>query len=135
MSHKLLKYKHAWINQMQHSNKSAVLSLCEKRMLNSFIDRLKNELGDTLYRVILFGSKARGDSRRGSDIDILLLLKNRTLATENMVFESLTSVQTQSVGHWIGISPKIYSTREWSFRRNINTPFFQEVQRDGIQLT
>lgn len=102
--------------------------------MNLFVDRLKNKLGDTLCRVILFGSKARGDSRRGSDIDILLLLKNRTVAVENMVFESLTSVQIRSFGCWIGIAPKIYSSSEWNFRRRINAPFFQEVHRDGIRL-
>ncbi|MEG4345376.1 nucleotidyltransferase domain-containing protein [Microcoleus sp. A003_D6] len=37
---------------------------------------LKKLYGEQLDKIVLFGSQARGDARRDSDIDILIVLKN-----------------------------------------------------------
>ena len=38
-------------------------------------ERLKELYGESLERVVLFGSQARGDAAAGSDIDVLVVLK------------------------------------------------------------
>ena len=47
----------------------------EKKALKELVDRLKKVYKDNLVKVILYGSKARGDYREDSDIDILVVLK------------------------------------------------------------
>lgn len=44
---------------------------------------LKKVYQDNLVHVVLFGSQARGDARQDSDIDILVVLKNRYNQEEN----------------------------------------------------
>ena len=45
----------------------------ESDALQAFNQRLLSELGKQVRQVILFGSKARGDSAPDSDIDVLIL--------------------------------------------------------------
>lgn len=49
--------------------------------LRTFVQSLQKEFGEHLQQVILFGSKARGDDKPDSDIDVLILAdeENRQL--------------------------------------------------------
>ncbi|MEW6040043.1 MAG: HEPN domain-containing protein [Elusimicrobiota bacterium] len=46
----------------------------EKQAVSELVEGLKKLYGDNLSRVILYGSKARGDAEPDSDIDILVVL-------------------------------------------------------------
>ena len=45
-------------------------------MLNRFRTALDEMYGDQIERVVLFGSRARGDARPDSDYDVAVFLKN-----------------------------------------------------------
>jgi predicted nucleotidyltransferase len=45
----------------------------EREAINAFVERLGKQYPDRVSQIILFGSKARGDSRPESDSDILLV--------------------------------------------------------------
>jgi predicted nucleotidyltransferase len=47
----------------------------ERQALRELVEGLKELYGDNLSRVILYGSKARGDAGHDSDIDVLVVLK------------------------------------------------------------
>lgn len=51
----------------------------EKQAIAELVDGLKKLYGDNLSRVILYGSKARGEAEPDSDIDILVVLKKMGL--------------------------------------------------------
>ena len=44
-----------------------------EKALNEFLDKLKSKFSNKIYKVILFGSYARGDYDEESDIDILII--------------------------------------------------------------
>jgi len=44
-------------------------------LIAKLVERLKEEFGDNLVSVVLYGSVARGDYRPDSDIDLLLVLR------------------------------------------------------------
>ena len=46
-------------------------------MLNKLREYLSKLYGTRLYRLILFGSQARGDAKNYSDIDVLIVLKSQ----------------------------------------------------------
>ncbi|PKN00277.1 MAG: nucleotidyltransferase domain-containing protein [Elusimicrobia bacterium HGW-Elusimicrobia-2] len=60
-------------------NLNEFLTEKEKRAVEELKQGLKKLYGDNLARLILYGSKARGDSEDGSDIDILVALKKMGL--------------------------------------------------------
>jgi len=53
-----------------------MLNEIEKKAVGELIEKLKKTYGDNLVKVILYGSKARGDSTEDSDIDIMVVLSD-----------------------------------------------------------
>jgi predicted nucleotidyltransferase len=48
-----------------------------RRVLDLYRDLAQARLGDTLERIVLFGSRARGDHRPDSDWDVAVFLRHR----------------------------------------------------------
>jgi len=46
----------------------------EQAAVTEFVGRLLSRYGSDLLRVVMFGSKARGDSRDDSDLDVLVVI-------------------------------------------------------------
>ena len=82
-------------------------------------------------RAILFGSRARGDARKDSDWDILILLDKDKLVQADFDKVSYPFVL---LGCEIGeeINPIMYTKDEWESYKN--TPFYENVSREGIYL-
>ena len=82
-------------------------------------------------KVLLFGSRARGEALQDSDWDILILINGERVTGEDFDKYAYPFV---SYGWSVGeqINPLIYTFSEWN-RRSI-TPFFKSVQAEGISL-
>ena len=80
---------------------------------------------------ILYGSRARGDAKTNSDWDILILLDKDKLVQED--YEKI-SYPFVLLGCDLGeeINPIMYTQKEWE-SYNV-TPFYENVQRDGIKI-
>ena len=72
-------------------------------------------------KLILFGSRARGDAREESDWDLLILLDEKDVNGD--VFGAFA---------YPYFSPKIYSYKEWAKRKG--TPFYNNVNKEGVVL-
>jgi len=83
-------------------------------------------------QVILYGSFARGDNTKNSDIDLLILLdkENITYQDEKQIKYPLYDLEFDT-GQII--SPLVLSKSEWERRHRI-TPFYADVTRDRILL-
>ncbi len=81
-------------------------------------------------KVILFGSRARDDARPDSDWDFLVLISENNLASEQEIINKV--FQEVELLYGKGISLVVHSFEEWNRRQQ--TPFYQEVQRDGIEI-
>ena len=80
---------------------------------------------------ILFGSRARGDARKDSDWDILILIGGNRASGEDFERYAYPFVDYGwSVGEQI--NPLIYSFADWQ-KRSIS-PFYKNVQSEGIRL-
>ena len=82
-------------------------------------------------RVILFGSRARGEAKKGSDWDILIVLPKPYLEQKDYDDVSYPLVE---LGWKLDeqINPIIYTQNEWD--ASAISPFHDNVTREGIKL-
>ena len=97
------------------------------QMIKTVVDR--NAPNAELY---LYGSRARGDSEKLSDWDLLILLNNTDSSFEFQlkIMDELYDIELET-GEII--SPLIYSKTDWNSNYSI-TPFFENVKNEGIRL-
>ena len=81
--------------------------------------------------LLLYGSRARGDSHKGSDWDLLILLDKPELTDSD--YDNVSFPFTL-LGWNIGelISPQMYTKKEWEAISFL--PFYKNVEHDKIVL-
>lgn len=95
------------------------------------IRKIGIEFTTTVSRIILYGSRARGDAREDSDWDLLVLLDKPKI--EQQDYDGI-GYKLTSLGWELGemIIPVIYTKDEWE--KNSFTPFYKNVESEGIVL-
>ena len=101
----------------------------EKEVLESFVKELGEELGDEILAIRLFGSKVRGDSREGSDIDIFILVKEKK---GNLRDRKSDIAADYFFEYNIPLSPVVYSMFEYNKNKELGSFFFENVEEEGI---
>ena len=102
-------------------------------ILKEFILKLSELLGERLKKVILYGSYARGDYNKNSDIDIMILtdLDDGELIKYRMKIRDLAcDIEFEND---IIISPVVRNIDKYNNRINI-IPFYMNVQKEGVVL-
>ncbi|MCD6500549.1 nucleotidyltransferase domain-containing protein [bacterium] len=79
----------------------------------------------------LFGSKARGDFNKKSDIDLLVVLKNVSKKNKDKIYDLANDILFK---YGIDLSVKIFAQKEYNYLNNIPSVFMQLVKREGISL-
>jgi len=82
--------------------------------------------------VYLYGSRARGNAKRISDWDILILLnlKNISFDLETKFMNEFYEVELET-GEII--SPLVYTKSDWNERRSI-TPLYENIKKEGVRI-
>jgi predicted nucleotidyltransferase len=86
---------------------------------------------DPAAQVILYGSRARGDARKDSDWDILVLTDYPVdLKREKLFRDHLYELEIQT-GETFSLFA--YSLIDWNTKQRIS-PYFQNITKQGILL-
>ena len=88
--------------------------------------RLRKEFGQSI-QVIMFGSQARGDATKESDIDLLVILPTIDAKTTRLASEIAWEVGFDA-GRVISIIP---DTKE-QMKRYAFLPFYRNIKQEGI---
>lgn len=95
--------------------------------LERYRDDLRVRFGDRLERFVLFGSRARGDARWDSDVDVLVCIRSASSTEENEAAAMSGDVANET-GVWL--SPAIYSSERFEYLRSIESPFARAVDAE-----
>jgi len=103
----------------------------EEKIVKRFAQKLKYSLEDKIILLKLFGSKVRGDSSLDSDIDILLVVREKTSELRDLVFNILFDLDPY---YEFKISPIIYSAFEYKRNEELESTFVETIKKEGVAL-
>lgn len=103
----------------------------DRKMVANGIEEVLRKAAPRSGRAILFGSRARGDARRDSDWDVLILLDKDRITSADM---DEISYPIREFGWDIDemINPIMYTMKEWEAKSF--TPFYKNVMKEGVAL-
>ena len=107
------------------------LSADEQAWLDTYRQALKEQYPGIVERMVIYGSKARGDDHPDSDLDMLLIVKNDAGHLKRLL---------RRIGYELAATsdavPSIlaYTQDEWESRRESGAPFQQAVERDAVSI-
>jgi uncharacterized protein len=92
--------------------------------------RFEDLYGERLVQMILFGSQARGDAEPGSDVDVLVVLKDPVHVGEE-IDRTINLVTDLSLQHDEVISCVFMGEDRFKHRHG---PLLRNVRREGIRI-
>jgi uncharacterized protein len=108
------------------------LSPSERAALTAFINHLRQRYGDGLLRMVLFGSKARGDFDSESDLDVLVVMREQDDWRCRDEITDLTSRLPLDTG--VNISALVRDETRYGWLATHHAPIYNSIQRDGVEL-
>ncbi len=103
----------------------------EAAALEEYLRRLHQEFGDRVLRVVLFGSKARGDAGEESDTDLLVVVKTDARHTHRPIEQLGTEI---ALRYGIALSELIVGPERYEKLQRIRPPLYKRIEAEGIDL-
>ena len=107
------------------------LSADEHIWLDAFRQALHERHSGVVVRMVIYGSKARGDARADSDLDVLIILRNDCGALKRPLRDIGYDLSATS---WAAPSILAYTHDEWQHRKERGFPFQRAVERDAVSV-
>lgn len=111
--------------------------ICNFENMSHGIDNIQKRIGQIIHdidpdaEVILFGSRARGESRSDSDWDILILTDYPVNVNVERKFRDRVYELEVETGEPVSLF--VYSLVEWNGKQRI-TPFYENISKEGIRI-
>jgi predicted nucleotidyltransferase len=103
----------------------------ERQMALAFIHKVQQQFAGQLLRVILFGSRARGEAEPDSDMDLLVVLTDVNPEIRRTIHHLAAEVW---LDYGIFLSTLVWSQDHWRNVEKLQTLLYQNICRDGLDL-
>ena len=100
-----------------------------RERIEEFGEKIDKRLGGRVERIILFGSYARDENLPGSDVDLLIVLKEKKESDQSMVADIAGDY---FLNYGITLSPKIIEEKELEKKKDYT--FFREIMDEGVKV-
>jgi predicted nucleotidyltransferase len=102
-------------------------------ILQKYVVEIQKVYGNVLNAIILYGSYARGDYRKDSDIDIMILVN----LSDEEIIKSRSQISEITydfnMEHETEIMPVVKSLEQFHYWLPVY-PFYQNIVREGVNL-
>jgi predicted nucleotidyltransferase len=110
---------------------SELLATNELQATQEFVERLFGRYPDRICQTVLFGSKARGDSRDWSDIDILIIVDSEEWQFKHTISNLAADI---SLEFDVLIGPRVISEERWARMGRDGFGLYRNIAAEGIPL-
>ena len=111
--------------------KNKYLNANEENAINLFTKKIRALLGEQLISIKMFGSKVRGDFSQESDIDILMIVRDKNKIQREKIYDILLDIDLKFDPK---ISLKIFTREEFDQNKKLGSPFVFNVEKQGISI-
>ncbi len=105
----------------------------DKSLIVEFKSRLSSDLKAHIKQLIIFGSRVKGDASEDSDLDIVVLVDNKTLEIEKKLDDIVYQVMWDHDFRPI-ISLKVFGESQFYDALNKGFSFYRNVEKEGIAV-
>lgn len=105
----------------------------EQNIIMEFAKKVKLLLGNQLSKIVLYGSYARGDFNKNSDIDIMVLTTLTDIEIEGVESDIYGLAFDFLMDYGVDISVVIKNKQQFDYWLGA-LPFYDNVQKEGIVL-
>ncbi|TEU11009.1 MAG: HEPN domain-containing protein [Anaerolineales bacterium] len=103
----------------------------EKKALAEYLRHLKEEYGDTVVRVVLYGSKVRGDCDEESDLDLLTVMGS----DDPRLLEAVRQISFPlKLDYGVALSDLVVGASRYDWMRSHEEPLFRNIRDEGVEL-
>ena len=110
---------------------SPLLSSKELQAVAAFVGQLHQRYPERVLNIVLFGSKARGDSQPWSDIDILIVADSEDWRFQHAISTLAARV---SLEYDVVIGPRVIGQARWERMKRHQFSLYRNVISEGIPL-
>lgn len=107
------------------------LSSREKKAVQELLATVRLTYGEKIRRAALFGSKARGDATKYSDVDILLIVTDDSWKFRKAISQINSDVELK---YDVILDVRVISISRWQYMAEIRSGLYQNISRDAVTL-
>ncbi len=94
-----------------------------------FANAIRKELKEHIKKIVLFGSRARGDFRPDSDYDVLIILDQNNKTVKDKILDVSSEFM---MNYFLMFSFLSCDQNEWEIKKKY--PIGKSILREGIEL-
>jgi predicted nucleotidyltransferase len=107
------------------------MTATEDKALTDLKESLQTFLGNRLVRLVLFGSRARGDYSGESDFDVAILVRGLTRELKNQILDKVSEIEFECLTPF---SVLVFSEDEFNHLKRRERRIALDIEREGIPL-
>ena len=102
-----------------------------KKELEELKKNLENLLDPLAFKMVLFGSRARGDYSEESDVDVAILVRGLTREMKRRILDKVAEIELE---YLLPISALVFSQDEFDHLKKKERRIALDIEREGILL-
>lgn len=102
-------------------------------ILESVIKAYQSVYGDSIVKIVLYGSYARGDNQTDSDIDIVAIVQGEREVLQNGL-RSVWDISSElELEYGTIVSPTVIPYAEFEKYKN-DLPYYRNIECEGVEI-
>jgi predicted nucleotidyltransferase len=107
------------------------LEIETNKVLKELKHGMESQLGDRLVKMVVFGSRARGDFDAESDTDIAIIVRGLSRELKYQILDAVAEIEMKFI---IPLSVIVFSENEFERLKKRERRIALDIEKEGISL-